>query len=101
LSAAQLKFRVLDDFSFLKSPKTKQMAQLLKNLGLNNQQKVLLLVDYKTSGNQHVVLASRNLPGLKLRLPHNLSVRDLLAVDAVIASSDAIQEINERYSAYA
>lgn len=100
LSAAQVKFRVLDDFSFLKSSKTKQMAQLLKNLGLNKQQKVLLLVDYKASGNQHVVLASRNLPGLKLRLPHNLSVRELLAVDAVIASSDAIQEINERYSAY-
>jgi large subunit ribosomal protein L4 len=101
LSAAQLKFRVLEDFSFLKAPKTKEMAQLLKSLGLNKQQKVLLLVDYKATENQHVWLASRNLPGLKLCLPHNLSVRDLLGVDAVIASSDAIQEINERYTAYA
>ena len=99
LSAAQTKFRVVEDFSFFSGPKTKDMAQLLKNFGLDNQ-KVLILTDYKTDENQHVYLAARNLPGVKLRLPHNLSVKDLLDADAVIASANAVQEINERYAAY-
>ncbi|HEY9686406.1 MAG TPA: 50S ribosomal protein L4 [Coleofasciculaceae cyanobacterium] len=100
LSAAQSKFRVFDDFSFLSAPKTKEMAQLLKSLGLKQDQKILILVDYKAPENQYVMLAARNLPGVKLRLPHNLSVKDLLDADAVLASANAIQEINERYAAY-
>jgi len=99
LSAAQSKFRVVEDFSFLNQPKTKDIALLVKNLGLH-QQKVLILADYKTEGNQHVYLATRNLPNVKLCLPHNLSVKDLIDADAVIASASAVQEINERYAAY-
>jgi large subunit ribosomal protein L4 len=99
LSAAQGKFRVVEDFSFLNSPKTKEVTQLLKNLGLANQ-KVLILADYKAAENQHLLLAARNLEDVKLRLPHNLSVRELLDADAVIASASAVQEINERYAAY-
>lgn len=99
LSAAQSKFRVVEDFSFMTSPKTKEVTQLLKNLGLANQ-KVLILADYKAAENQHLALAARNLADVKLRLPHNLSVRELLDADAVIASASAVQEINERYAAY-
>jgi large subunit ribosomal protein L4 len=99
LSAAQSKFRVIEDFSFLNSPKTREVALLIKNLGLQ-QQKVLILADYKASENQHAFLATRNLPNVKLCLPHNLSVKDLIDADAVIASANAIQEINERYAAY-
>lgn len=99
LSAAQSKFRVLEDFSFLSAPKTKEVAQLLNSLGLKDQ-KVLILADYKAQENQHLLLAVRNLPGVKVRLPHNLSVKDLLDVDGVVASANAVQEINERYAAY-
>ncbi len=100
LSAAQTKFKVVDDFSFLSGPKTQEVAQLLKSFGLDREKKVLILADYKLPENQHVFLAARNLPGVKLRLPHNLSVKDLLDADAVIASTGAVQEINERYAAY-
>jgi large subunit ribosomal protein L4 len=99
LSAAQTKFRVIEDFSFLKSSKTKEVTNLLKNLDLLGK-KVLILADYKAELNQNIVLAARNLPTVKLRLPHNLSVRELLDADAVIASANAVQEINERYAAY-
>lgn len=99
LSAAQSKFRVLDDFSFLSGPKTKEVAALLKSFDLT-EKKVLILADYKATENQYIYLAARNLPGVKLCLPHNLSVKDLLDADAVIASNSAVHEINERYASY-
>lgn len=99
LSAAQGKFRILEDFSFLSGPKTKEVAALLNSLNLA-EKKVLILADYKATENQHIYLSARNLPGVKLCLPHNLSVKDLLDADAVIASNSAVQEINERYASY-
>ncbi len=99
LSAAKSKFRVVEDFSFLSAPKTKEMAQLLKNLGLT-EKNVLILADYKAEENQHLQLAARNLPKVKVSLPHNLSVKDLLHVDAVVATQKAVEEINERYAAH-
>lgn len=99
LSAAQGKFRVLDDFSFLSAPKTREVAALLKAMGLEGK-KVLILADYRAGENQHLKLAVRNLANVKLRLPHNLSVKDLLDADAVLASTPAVEEINERYVAY-
>lgn len=99
LSAAQSKFKVLEDFSFLSGPKTKEIALFINSLGLQDK-KVLILADYKANENQYLFLASRNLAGVKIRLPHNLSVKDLLDADAVIASAGAVQEINERYAAY-
>lgn len=99
LSAAQGKFKVLEDFSFLTASKTKDVAKLLSALNLT-EKKVLILADYKTTENQFIYLAARNLPGVKLCLPHNLSAKDLLDADAVIASNNAIQEINERYASY-
>lgn len=97
LSAAQTKFRVIDDFSFLSGPKTKEVAAVLKNLGLTGK-KVLLLADYKAPENAHLLLAARNIAGLKLSLPLNWSVRDLLNADAVVATQGAIELINERYA---
>lgn len=99
LSAAQSKFKVLEDFSFLSGPKTKEVSLLMNSLGLQGK-KVLILADYKADENQYLFLASRNIASVKVRLPHNLSVKDLLDADAVIASANAVQEINERYAAY-
>jgi large subunit ribosomal protein L4 len=97
LSASASKIKVLDDFSFLSSPKTKDMAAVLKNLGLCGK-KVLLLVDYKAAENQNVLLSARNIEGLKVSLPLNLSVRDLLNADAVITTKSAVELINERFT---
>ncbi|MBK8190500.1 MAG: 50S ribosomal protein L4 [Vampirovibrionales bacterium] len=99
LSAARAKFRVLKDFSFLTAPKTRQMADLLKNLSLSDQ-RVLILADYRLEQNAHLKLAARNLPRVILRLPADLSVKDLLHADAVLADESAIQAINQRYAAH-
>lgn len=98
LSAAKSKFKVVEDFSFLASPKTKEIAKLLKGLGLEDQ-KVLFLAHYNQESNQNLFLSARNIAKVKLSLPHNLSVKDLLDVDAVIATQAAVEEINERYAA--
>lgn len=100
LSAAKGKFRVVEDFSFLSAPKTREAAGFLNKLGLAGQ-KVLVLADYKAESNANLQLSVRNLPNVKLSLPGNLSVKDLLEADAVIVTHAAIEEINERYSANA
>ncbi|MEB3286604.1 MAG: 50S ribosomal protein L4 [Vampirovibrionales bacterium] len=97
LSAASGKFKVIEDFAFLSAPKTKDVAQLLKSLELCGK-KVLLLVDYKAQANQNVYLAARNIAGVKISLPSNLSAKDLIEADAVITTQAAVEEINERYA---
>lgn len=98
LSAAKSKIKVVDDFSFLSGPKTKEVASLLNNLGVYGK-KVLMLVDYKAPENQHLLLSARNIDKVKISLPHNLSVKDLLDAEAVVATRQAVEEINERYAA--
>ncbi len=98
LSSAKSKFHVFSDFSFLSGPKTKEMVEVLKKLNLYGK-KILILAHYKAEENQHLKLAARNIDKVTLRLPSNLSVRDLLHVDAVVATESAVQEINERYAA--
>ena len=99
LSAALPKLRVVEDFSFLASPKTKEMAQFLQAQGLY-EKKILILADTKAAENQHLMLSSRNIPYVKVSLPHNLSVKDLLDAEAVLATRQAVEEINERYAAH-
>ncbi len=98
LSACKDKFHVVEDFSFLSTPKTKEVANVLKALGLEGK-KVLVLADYRVDANQNLKLSARNINRLTLRLPSNLSVKMLLDADAVIATRQAIEEINERYTA--
>lgn len=96
LSAARPKFKVVDDFSFLKSPKTKDVAGFLKGFGLEGK-KVLILADTRADENQFVWLSARNIPNVKVSLPLNLSVRDLLDADGVIATQKAVEAINAHY----
>lgn len=99
LSAARGKFSVVDDFKFVAQPKTKEVAAFLKSMSLCGK-KVLILVDYTAEVNKNLKLAARNIHGVKISLPGNLSAKDLIEVDAVLATQAAVQEINERYAAH-
>lgn len=96
LSAAKTKIRVVENFSFLKAPKTKDFQAFLTGQGITTE-KVLLLADYKLDENQNLKLASRNIPNVTLRLPTNLSVKDIIGADVIILGQVAVNEINERY----
>ena len=87
---------LVKDFSEIKEPKTKLMAESLKSLKAEG--KVLVVADVKAAENGYLELASRNLPNVKVILPSNLNVKDLLEADSVVLTESAVNEITERLS---
>ena len=70
------------------------MTQALK--ALNVAGKVLVVADTKAAENAHLELAARNLPTVKVILPSNLNVKDLLEADFVVMTEKAVNEVTER-----
>ena len=96
LSSREAQLVIVKDFSSLTEPKTKLMASVLKSLNLNG--KILIVADLKAAENQNLELAARNIPSVKLLLPSNLNVKDLLEADSVVITEAAVNEITERLS---
>jgi len=76
----------------LAAPRTKEMAGLLKNLGVAESALVLLV-----SSNKNVSLASRNIPNVKVLRMENINVYDLLKYRYLITTQDALKTIQEVY----
>ena len=87
---------LVKDFSEINEPKTKLMAETLKALKVEG--KVLIIADVKAAENAYLELSARNLPNVRIILPSNLNVKDLLEADNVIITEAAINEITERLS---
>lgn len=87
---------LVKDFSEINEPKTKLMAEVLK--ALKAEGKVLIIADVKAAENAYLELSARNLPNVRIILPSNLNVKDLLEADNVIITEAAINEITERLS---
>jgi large subunit ribosomal protein L4 len=96
LSAKQEQFVIVKDFSAIKEAKTKLMVAALKSLNVSG--KTLIIADLKAAENNYLELAARNIPSVKLLLPSNLNVKDLLEADFVLVTESAIQEITTRLS---
>jgi len=94
LSAREAQLVVVKDFSAINEPKTKLLAASLKSLQVSG--KVLLIADTTLPENQNLSLAGRNIPTLKMILPSNLNVKDLLEADYVVVTEAAVNEITER-----
>lgn len=75
----------------LDSAKTKDMISLLETLKVADK-KVLLVVD---EFNDNVILASRNIKNLVLISAEEISVLDLVSTDVVVATEEAIKNIEE------
>ena len=87
---------LVKDFSEINEPKTKLMAETLKALKVEG--KILIIADVKAAENAYLELSARNLPNVRIILPSNLNVKDLLEADNVIITEAAIKEITERLS---
>ena len=85
---------VVKDFSEIKEPKTKFAAAALK--ALKAEGKVLIIADTKLSENANLELSARNLPKVKIILPSNLNVKDLLEADTLLMTEAAVLDITER-----
>jgi large subunit ribosomal protein L4 len=82
---------VLDKLE-LAEAKTKQMADLLKTLGVNESAVVLI-----PSENKNITLAARNIPTVKVVRTQNINVYDLLKYRYLITTQDTLSSIQEVY----
>lgn len=94
LSAKSEQMVVVKDFSTISEPKTKLMVSALKSLNVSG--KTLIIADFKSDENKNLELSARNIPSVKLILPSNLNVKDLLEADFVVITESAVNDITER-----
>ena len=94
LSAREEQLVVVKDFSTIAEPKTKLMVSALKSLNVSG--KILVIADTKADENKNLELSARNIPSVKLLLPTNLNVKDLLEADFVVMTEKAVNEVTER-----
>jgi len=94
LSAREEQLVIVKDFSAITEPKTKLMAGIIKSLKLNG--KILVIADTLAEENKNLGLAAGNIPSVKLLLPTNLNVKDLLEADFVVMTEKAVNDITER-----
>jgi large subunit ribosomal protein L4 len=83
---------VLLDKLELTAPKSKEMAALLKTLGVAESALVLI-----SGENKNVALASRNIPQIKVVRMENINVYDLLKYRYLITTQDALATMQEVY----
>ncbi|ONN27233.1 50S ribosomal protein L4 [Thermosipho affectus] len=94
---------VVDDIKFEK-PRTKDLTEVLKNLGLENQ-KVLIVLPKKENKYENVKISGRNIPGIKVLIADNpgvdrvnidgLNVYDILNHDKLVLLQSTVQKIEE------
>ena len=94
LSAKLEAITVVKDFSELTEAKTKAMVKVLN--GLKATGKTLIIADVNAEENKNLVLAARNIPTVKLLLPSNLNVKDIVEAETIITTESAINNITER-----
>ena len=88
LKAAEGGIKILDEIA-LDAPKTKRIADLLDALGVRDQKALLL-----TGENlPNVVKSCRNIPGLGILPASQVSTYDVIKVDTVILTQDAVGRI--------
>ena len=85
------KFIVLDELKF-DAPKTKEFAEVLKNL--ETDKALVVLNDNDTN----VVKSAANIPTVKTASTQTINVYDILKYDTVIVTQDAVKTIEEVYA---
>lgn len=83
---------VLDQLT-MDAPKTKEFAQILKNINANK--KALVVTAEK---NENVIKSARNIEGVQTSLVNTLNVYDILKYDSFIITTDAVKKVEEVYA---
>lgn len=94
LSSRTESMKVIKDFSAISVPKTKEIVKIINSMNISG--KILIVADVSTVENQHLKLSARNVPSVKLIIPSNINVKDILEADNIVITQSAINEITER-----
>ena len=85
-------FILIEDIS-LESRKTKEMVNVLENVKADGKVMVIL-----GDLNETLMIASRNIPNVEMDLYNHISVYDILNVDKIVVTKDALKKIEEALS---
>lgn len=85
------KLVVLDELK-LEAIKTKEMANVLKNINVN---KALVVLE---DGNDNAVISARNIPTVKTASVGTINVYDILKYDSMVVTKAAVEKIEEVYA---
>ena len=88
---ASLKEMIVLDKLVVKTPKTKEMKNILETLKVADK-KVLLVVN---EFDDNMILAARNLENLVLILAEEINVLDIVGTDVMIVEEKALKQIEE------
>ncbi len=83
-------FVVVDKLE-VKTPKTKEMVNILTNLKLNDVNTLVIVKEL----DENVILASRNVKNVLLIEASEINVLDLVAANKVLVTKDALEAIEE------
>ena len=79
---------------FVGAPKTKSVTSMLSGLGLDADEKTVLVYDTE---DDVLEKSAANLPNCELRLQDEITVSDMLWADQVLMTQPAFDWVNERY----
>ena len=82
---------VVDELKF-DEIKTKNFAQVMKNLNVSNG---LVVVN---ENDEKVMMSAKNIPDVKMALPNTISVYDVMKAGKVVLTKDAVKTIEEVYA---
>lgn len=88
---ANAKLIVVDELKF-DTVKTKNFAQVMSNLEVNNG---LVVVN---ENDTNVMMSARNIPTVKMALPNTINVYDIMKAGKVVLTKDAVKTIEEVYA---
>ncbi len=82
---------VVDELKF-DAIKTKNFAQVMKNLNVANG--LVVVID----NDANVMNSARNIPAVKMALPNTINVYDVMKAGKVVLTKDAVKTIEEVYA---
>jgi large subunit ribosomal protein L4 len=91
VKAGEGRVRVVDGFA-LEEPKTKAMVELLRGMGVQAGETVLVVLP---AASDVIARSANNLPWAKVVLAQNLSLYDIFTHDQLVIAKDALGPIEE------
>ncbi|HKQ58919.1 MAG TPA: 50S ribosomal protein L4 [Candidatus Eisenbacteria bacterium] len=93
LKAGENAVTVLESLSF-DAPRTKEMAETLKKLGLADKRTLLVLAQ----ADENVVRSCRNIRNLKTTLAHQVNPYDLMNCEMLLLTRDSLDRMKEVFA---